>query len=54
MSPSFLAIWGVEPWGDNWKRPRRYYKTRSVVRMAFWIPLVSFNIIAILGLAVGR
>lgn len=61
MHPTFEQIWSVDAvtWtghrtANHWKHPRRYYKVRSAVRMAFWIPICAFNVIAILSLAGGR
>lgn len=56
-SPFFDEIWTASTFyweaaanTHKWKHERRYYRIRSAVRMAFWIPIVSFNIVAILGL----
>lgn len=56
-SPSFLQIWGAEPWEVcgyhpqvTWKHSQRYYRVRSAVRMAFWIPLVYLTVCMLLSL----
>lgn len=58
-APSFLQIWGVEPWEVcgyhpqvTYKRSRRYYQFRSVVRMAFWIPVCYLTVAMFLSLGV--
>lgn len=43
-SPMFLEIWIDNDWfnyfiGNSPTRTREYYKVRSVIRMAIWIPL---------------
>jgi hypothetical protein len=54
MNPTFLQIWGVEPWQMGpfvrWKHSRRYYRFRSVVRMAFWISLCYLTLAMFLSL----
>lgn len=42
-SPTFEQIWGDE-WIPMWKRSRRYYRFRSLVRMAFWIPVCTATV----------
>jgi hypothetical protein len=42
-SPLFLEIWLDRLWFEYWVdfqplRSREYYKVRSIVRMAIWIP----------------
>lgn len=48
MNPSFEEIWGNN-WIPMWKRSRRYYRVRSIVRMAFWIPVVTVTVFMFLS-----
>lgn len=56
MSPSFLEIWLSKNWGIceyhpqlQWNHSRRYYRVRSLVRMAFWFPILGYAYSMILG-----
>jgi hypothetical protein len=49
-APQFLDIWtddetswSIKAYQFNWGLGRRYYKFRSICRMAFWIPVATIT-----------
>ena len=53
-APTFIEIWNDFDWFKYWEqfqpmRTREYYKLRSVVRMAFWIPVTVATAYAFLA-----
>lgn len=54
MSPDFLAIWDDSYW-NSYKayniplHTRRYYKVRSIVRVAIWVPLTYLTFVGVLA-----
>lgn len=59
MNPTFLQIWRDKDWFDFFYsravieqypiHTREYYKFRSVVRMAVWIPIIAYMYYLVLG-----
>jgi hypothetical protein len=53
MTPDFLNIWDDGGW-NSYKaanvplHTRRYYKVRSIVRVAFWAPITYLTFVGIL------
>lgn len=48
-APTFTEIWSDLDWFNYWgefqpKHTREYYKFRSAVRMALWIPLCTVTV----------
>lgn len=55
-SPTFNEIWFAKEFGHcefhpqaQYKRSRRYFRIRSLVRIAFWMPLAIWGYSMILG-----
>lgn len=50
MSPTFNEIWFAKEWTGRcsyhpqtqYARSRRYFRIRSVVRLAFWLPIAAY------------